>query len=163
MSKFFKFENKEFELLSKKALSKLYTNMYINSRHGGGGGKYHSLLKKQGLSEQELSIKLHRKKLESRSILIPHLQEIWVNQKGRCFNTGFKLDENLLFTGNQSICAPSTDRIKNELGYEVGNIKIVLRGINKFKNITPEEEFVDVLKNVAVEVCRKYNLVVNDE
>ena len=163
MSKFFEFKNKGFELLSKKALSKLYTNMYHNSRHGGGGGKYHSLLKKQGFSEQELSTKLHRKKLESKSILIPHLQEIWVKQEGRCFNTGVKLNEKFLFTGTQHILAPSSDRIKNESGYEVGNIKIVLRGINKFKNITPEEEFVDVLKSVAIEVCRKYNLVVNHE
>ena len=160
MSKFFKFKRKEFELLSDKALSKLYMNMYHSAKHGGGGGTYHSLLKKQGFDGQELYEKLHCKTLESRSILIPHLQEIWVNQKGRCFNTGLKLNEKFLFTGTQHILAPSTDRVKNESGYEVGNIKIVLRGINKFKNITPEEEFVDVLKSVAVEVCRKYNLVI---
>ena len=144
--------------LTQKDLNKLYYNIRLNATSGGGGGKYKSALTKSGLTEEEVIEKLNRKKLEPKEVLIPHMLELWKAQLGCCYHTGIELNPEYLHTGNQTILAPSVDRIDNKRGYEVGNIKIVMRGINKFKNNTHDDEFVDILKQIAVSVTKKYNL-----
>ena len=148
----------ETNLLSTKAINKLYENIRLNSRYGGGGGKYKSALTKSGLSQSEVDLKLNKKTLDSADILKPHIQDVWISQRGRCNKSGVKLDEYYLFTGNQHICAPSIDRIDNDKGYIVGNIQIVMRGINRFKNLTGDDEFLEILKEVSKSVIVKYNL-----
>ena len=37
-----------------------------------------------------------------------------------------------------------------------------MRGINRFKNLTNDNEFVEILKDVAKSVVVKYNLEVSD-
>jgi|TARA_B110000967_G_C18466821_1_gene355424 hypothetical protein len=163
MNQFFKeFEN-DIKLLSAMAIKRLYYNCNVNARNGGGGGKYKSALTKSGLTKSQVKEKIKPKKIDPRDILIVHFQELWVNQKGRCNDTNIELDESYLFTGNQSIKAPSIDRIDNSKGYIVGNLKIVMRGINKFRNNTPDNEFIEILKKVSQSVVGKYNLRKGDK
>lgn len=159
MNKFFEQLQTEFELLSFEAITRLYQNISTNARNGGGGGKYKSALTKSGLSKSQVKEKIKPKKIDPRDILMVHLQELWVSQKGRCKDTNILLDEKYLFDGNQSIKAPSVDRIDNSKGYIVGNLKIVMRGINKFRNNTPDAEFIEILKEVSHSVVGKYNLI----
>jgi hypothetical protein len=83
---------------------------------------------------------------------------VLIEQNGLCHTTGDELDEELLFTGGQDIMAPSVDRIDSTKGYLVGNIKFVLRGINRFKLNATDEDFEKIIKLVAISVCRKFNL-----
>jgi hypothetical protein len=156
------FESTNSNLLSKNAVNKLYENIKLNSKYGGGGGKYKSALTKSGLTKSEVNIKLNKKNLDNPDILKPHIQTIWILQNAKCCKSGIKLEEKYLFSKNQHILAPSIDRIDNDKGYEVGNIQIVMRGINRFKNLTNDIEFVEILKDVAKSVVVKYNLEVSD-
>ena len=47
--------------LSKKALTKLYSNIKHNAKAGGGGGKYRTALTNSGLTEGEVLLKLKQK------------------------------------------------------------------------------------------------------
>ena len=156
--KFFKEMNEGFQLLSKDSVNRLYENIRTNARNGGGGGKYKTALQKSGLSESEVKKRLNQKKIDSKDRLTIHIQELWVEQKGKCFYTDIKLNEKYLFSGNQSVLSPSIDRTDSNIGYEVGNIRIVMRGINRFKNITKDEDFIQILKNTAISVVDKYNI-----
>ena len=153
-----KYISMETKPLSKKALTKLYSNIKHNAKAGGGGGKYRTALTNSGLTESEVLLKLKQKTIASSEIIKPHLQKIWLKQKGKCCLSGIELNEEYLFTGDQSILAPSIDRINNNKGYEIDNIQIVMRGINRFKNLTKDKEFINILKYTAKSVINKYEL-----
>jgi hypothetical protein len=66
--------------------------------------------------------------------------------------------EKYLFTGDQNIEAISVERIDNNEGYVVGNIRLVLRGMNKMRSVSEETQFIDLLKRVSLSVVDKYQL-----
>tara|TARA_A100001035_G_C27447395_1_gene348653 strand:+ start:38 stop:502 length:465 start_codon:yes stop_codon:yes gene_type:complete len=148
---FFKETKTEFEHLSRKALDKLYENIVNNSK-GTKSGVTRTALKKVGYSKDEIDKKMNTKKRDPKSILIQHLQEVWVFQRGRCAYSQLPMDEKFLFTGDQNIEAISVERINNNKGYVVGNIRLVIRALNKFRSVSEEIQFIDLLKRVSQSV-----------
>jgi hypothetical protein len=154
---FFKEITNEFKLLSKDALERLFENIRQNAK-GSKSGVTRTALNKTNLSKESINEKMGVKKKDSKSVLIQHLQELWVNQKGRCFYTGIKMNESYLFTGDQNIEAISVERINNNEGYVVGNLRLVIRGINKMRGSSDESQFIDLLKRTSLSVIDKYQL-----
>ncbi len=75
----------------------------------------------------------------SKTSLDAYVRALLEKQGGECALTGIKLqfrgdhdDEQLL---------PSLDRIDSDKQYEEGNLQIVCRFVNRWKNNTPDEEF----------------------
>ena len=155
--KFFKEIEQEFNLLSTNALNKLYENIIGNAK-GSKSGVTKTALMEAGYSKEEINEKMHTKPRDPKSVMIKHLQEVWVNQKGRCYYSGVPLKEEYLFTGDQNIEAISVERIDNNKGYIVSNIRLTLRGINKMRSVSEETQFIDLLKIVGTSVVDKFNL-----
>jgi len=156
--KFFKEIEQEFNLLSNEALERLVENARGNARNGSSGGKLTTALKKSGASKQELVEKVNPKKIDPKRVLMKHIQEVWIEQRGRCDYSGLPMNEEFLFTGDQNIEAISVERIRNNEGYVVGNIRLVLRGLNKMRSVSEQTQFIDFLKRVGTSVVEKYNL-----
>lgn len=148
---FFKETKTEFNLLSKKALEKIYENIVNNSK-GTKSGVTRTALKEAGYSKEEIDEKMNTKKRDPKSVLMLHLQEVWVAQRGRCKYSKLPMDEKFLFTGDQNIEAISPERKCNKEGYVVGNIRLVLRALNKFRGVSQEVQFNDLLKRVSLSV-----------
>ena len=79
-----------------------------------------------------------------------YLLELWLEQDGRCCVSGveFNLDRPDEF-GHCRWNAPSLDRIKPELGYTKGNVRLVCYQINAAMQHYGLEHFIDVCKLVA--------------
>tara|TARA_Y100000816_G_C26075884_1_gene566333 strand:+ start:428 stop:892 length:465 start_codon:yes stop_codon:yes gene_type:complete len=148
---FFKETKTEFNLLSKKALEKIYENIVNNSK-GTKSGVTRTALKEAGYSKEEIDEKMNTKKRDPKSVLMLHLQEVWVAQRGRCKYSKLPMDEKFLFTGDQNINGISPERKRNKEGYVLGNIRLVLRGINKMRGPSKPSEFKDFLKKVSTSV-----------
>jgi len=148
---FFKETKTEFKHLSRAALEKLYENI-VNNCKGSKSGSTRTALKKAGYSKEEINEKMNTKERDPKSVLILHLQEIWVEQRGRCKYSKLPMDEKFLFTGDQNIEAISPERKNNNKGYVVGNIRLVLRALNKFRGVSQEVQFKDLLKRVSSSV-----------
>ena len=155
--KFFKENRQDFHLLSKRALDKLYANIYSNSR-GSQSGVTSTALREAGYSKEEIEKKMNMKQKDPKSVLIQHLQKVWVSQRGLCYYSGVPMKEEYLFTRDQNIEAISVERIDNSKGYVVGNVRLVLRAMNKFRSVSGETQFIDLLKRVGVSIVDKYNL-----
>ena len=155
--KFFKEIEQEFHLLTKDALEQLWENLRGNAK-GTKSGVTRTALREAGHSKEKINQKMNTKKTDPKSIMIQHLQETWVSQKGRCYYSGVPLVEKYLFTGDQNIEAISVERIDNNEGYVVGNIRLVLRGMNKMRSVSEETQFIDLLKRVSLSVVDKYQL-----
>lgn len=155
--KFFKEMEQDYHLLSRKALDRLWENIRGNAK-GTKSGSTRSALKKAGYSKEEINEKMNTKEKDPKSVLILHFQEVWVSQRGRCYYSGVPMKEEYLFTGDQNIEAISVERIDNSKGYIVGNIRLVLRAMNKFRSVSEEIQFMDLLKRVGLSVVDKYKL-----
>ena len=148
---FFKETKTEFKHLSRPALEKLCENIANNSK-GSKSGTTRTALKKAGYSKEEINEKMNTKERDPKSVLMLHLQEVWVAQKGLCAYSKLPMDEKFLFTGDQNIEAISPERKCNKEGYVVGNIRLVLRALNKFRGVSQEVQFNDLLKRVSLSV-----------
>jgi hypothetical protein len=137
--------------LTKDELEKLFRNSYGNAQTGTGGGKLYSSYRKRGLSIEETKKKCNAKTF---TITRDYIQEIWCNQKGKCDDSNVIMDTKYLWI-NQHSLAPSIDRIDNNEGYIVGNIRIVLRGFNKFRGTMKISEWNDFKKQVNFMVERE--------
>jgi hypothetical protein len=67
-------------------------------------------------------------------------------QEGLCAVTGLKLQFNGEFDDNELLC--SLDRIDSDGHYEAGNLQIVCRFVNRWKNNSVDVEFRRLMKLV---------------
>lgn len=155
--KFFKEIEQDYHLLSRKALDRLWENIRGNAK-GTKSGVTSTALREAGHSKEEIRKRMNTKDLDPKSVMIQHIQEVWVSQRGRCYYSGVPMKEEYLFTGDQNIEAISVERIDNSKGYIVGNIRLVLRAMNKFRSVSEEIQFMDLLKRVGLSVVDKYKL-----
>ena len=61
--------------------------------------------------------------------------------------TGVPLD--IEQTGENPLFYPSIDRIDNDLGYVMGNVQLVCRGVNYLKNRWTDEQAMELLIAIA--------------
>jgi len=143
MNKFFE-QSQDWSPLTKEQLTKLKRKAYDNARLGNGGGNLVTSLRQQGLSEEEIGIRVGRKEFDLTDEMI---QEVWCNQRGRCDDLKVLIDADELFV-TRSMFAPSIDRIDNRFGYIEGNIRITL----VWTNVGRGEMDIDVWKEKIKEI-----------
>jgi hypothetical protein len=133
--------------LTKKELDRIYYSTRHNANKGTGGGKLYSAYVKNGYTKEEAKKLCNAKDF---TITKDDLQNLWIEQQGRCADSNFEIDTKYLFPPyNQHSLAPSVDRINGDIGYVKGNIRFVLRGFNKFRgNMSIDEwnEFKSKIK-----------------
>lgn len=87
---------------------------------------------------QTVKLTVKNKELRlSKEALIAHLNELLDETDHRCAITGLALQA----TGPDDQLRPSLDRIDSDGHYEVGNLQVVARFINFWKQATPDSEF----------------------
>ena len=89
---------------------------------------------------------------------LAYLATLWMNQRGRCALTGQPLD---YASGSQTDKNPyraSVDRIDNNKGYVVGNVRLLTHWANNAKSTWPDdvfEKFVKTANNTLVEHAQR--------
>ena len=79
--------------------------------------------------------------------------QLFLDQGGRCYFTGQKLK----ICNNYAANTASLDRIDNELGYVVGNVRWVHKHINIMKNRYTDSYFVNLCRLVTM--CQEEKIV----
>lgn len=74
------------------------------------------------------------------SVSPEYLWELWLNQHRQCYYTG-----RILVHGDTA----SLDRIDNNQGYVIGNVKWVHRNVNRMKSNFTDAEFLAICSEVA--------------
>jgi len=131
--------------MNTKEAKKLLRKAKDNARLGNGGGKLVTSLRKQGLSEDEIGIRVGRKTC---TITLEDVLNQWELQDGRCGDSNVVIDASLLFS-KRNPWAPSIDRVDNKIGYEPGNIRIVLSLWNTARGETPIGVWKNKLKQFS--------------
>jgi len=72
---------------------------------------------------------------------------LFERSKGRCELSGIPFRPTT--TGICSIFSPSLDRINPSKGYVIGNIRLVLHGLNALKGDRTDEELFEICKSVV--------------
>lgn len=86
------------------------------------------------------SIQRHKQeKKKNPTITIFHINQLFLEQKGKCYLTGRKLTApNLSF-----------DRLDNSIGYHPGNIKLCVREANLAKHVSNLTDFISLCEDVV--------------
>jgi hypothetical protein len=80
------------------------------------------------------------------NIDLAYLKRRWNHQKGFCNESGIKM---LTSLGSGNYRTVSIDRIDSNLGYVVGNVQLVLSGLNGFKREMKRSQFIKLCNAVA--------------
>jgi hypothetical protein len=84
---------------------------------------------------------------KSYNITIEHLNELWIKQNGICALSGI-LMTNIIGEGYKEFNC-SVDRIDTNIGYMIGNMRLVCNKINTMRNNYTDENFIWFCKRVA--------------
>jgi len=80
---------------------------------------------------------------------LAYLATLWMNQRGRCALTGQPLD---YASGSQTDKNPhraSVDRIDNNKGYVVGNVRLLTHWANNAKSTWDDDLFEDMIREIV--------------
>ena len=96
-----------------------------------------------------------RRKKKEYSLTLEHLKDVWESQNGTCPFTGFALDlrtykdqDNKLNPLN--INSASLDRIDNNKGYIIGNVRFVSVMLNFARNKFSDEDVIKFAKAIVI-------------
>lgn len=83
--------------------------------------------------------------LFSKEITIEYLEKLFISQGRRCVYSGWPLE----FSTNHKENTASLDRIDSKSGYEIGNVQFVHKLVNTMKWSFPEEDFLEMCKDIV--------------
>jgi len=137
-----------------KPFNKLFNRIKKSASTAGTGGQAYTLLRESGKSIEEVK-EMYKRKAHHVSSKIngKSLKRIFeVKQDSRCYWTGRKLD----ILDKRDVMCISSDRLylgkKKKHGYNLNNIGITTRGVNRMRGEMEHDEFVKVLKDMGMPI-----------
>ena len=82
-------------------------------------------------------------------ITLSDLLELWIAQQGRCAVTGVVMRFESGDSRNKNAYACSVDRIDNEQGYVVDNVRLLTHWANNAKSTWPDSMFEDMITEIV--------------
>jgi hypothetical protein len=107
------------------------------------------------LADKGIGYLLRASKERAKMKSVPHtlsradIDTLMDHQKGRCALTGMALVGVDFGTGQRQPFAPSLDRINPDLGYVMGNVRIVCQMANMARNVFSDEAFYKMCRAAA--------------
>lgn len=88
------------------------------------------------------------KKYFTFGLTFEHLLSIWVAQRGKCAISRMPLDTDSGTLTDKNPYKVSIDRIDNNKGYTISNIRLVNHFVNNAKNTWDDKLFYEMIKNI---------------
>jgi hypothetical protein len=103
-----------------------------------------------GLNQKIIDSRKRARKMNFQfDIALDDLLELWINQRGRCAKTGVVMRFNSGDLQNKNAYACSVDRIDNDNGYVVGNVRLLTHWANNAKSTWPDDLFETMITEIV--------------